>query len=98
MRERCEKLLLLVGVGDVGEHVDVAFVRRGNIERRGTEQRVSGFLEDGGAVGHVQPVPTELDGRVRRENSGLLGGGLQLDPRCVTTGSSDVTVMAIFDR
>jgi hypothetical protein len=37
-RKGFEELLLLLRVGDLGEQVEVAFIRCGNIERGGAEQ------------------------------------------------------------
>ena len=95
--ERREELLLLCFVRHVGQHVNVALVRRRNVERRRPEEGVAGFLEDRRAITHVESVSAVLDRRMRGEDTGFFCCRLHLDADCIATRYSDVTGVFVFD-
>ena len=97
-RERLEILLLLLRVGHDGEQVHVSLIRCRDVHGCRAEQRVPRLLEDRSPVRHSQAVAPVGGRRVRREDPGIPGGLLQLDPQRFTARGGDVTVVRVLER
>ena len=55
--------------GDLVEEIDIAFIRRGDVERHGAERRPARGLEDDGHATMIQPEAAIRFRRVRRKQA-----------------------------
>jgi hypothetical protein len=86
----------LIGIGHVGEQVQIAFVGRGAVHRQRTEQRNAGFLEDRGPLDHAQAVPAIFLWHLWGENIGVASGLLPSESPLVVLSRDAAQV--VLDR